>query len=78
MESPPADQPKTPERAEILDLLKASAQPLSPKQIAEALDKQRSAATSPVAPPTLAANRFASTVAGATSKPLQPAEPGQS
>ncbi len=35
----PADQPKTPERAEILDLLKASDEPLSPKQIAEALGK---------------------------------------
>ena len=35
----PADQPKTPERAEILDLLKASASPMSPKQVAEALEK---------------------------------------
>jgi DNA-binding CsgD family transcriptional regulator len=41
-EPPPADQPKTPERAEILDLLKASEEPLSPKQIAEALGKNAS------------------------------------
>jgi Fe2+ or Zn2+ uptake regulation protein len=42
VEAPPEDQPKTPERAEILDLLKASAAPLSPKQIAEALEKHPS------------------------------------
>ena len=37
-----ADQPKTPERAEILDLLKASAAPLSTGQIAKALGKSAS------------------------------------
>ncbi|HLW01882.1 MAG TPA: AAA family ATPase, partial [Ktedonobacterales bacterium] len=36
---PPEQQPKTPERADILDLLKASETPLSPKQVAEALGK---------------------------------------
>jgi|GEM_PF-1276317 len=36
---PAGEQAKTPERAEILDLLKASPQPMSPKQVAEALDK---------------------------------------
>ncbi len=38
----PEDQPKTPERAEILALLKASDEPLSPKQVAEALGKHHS------------------------------------
>jgi hypothetical protein len=36
---PEPDGPKTPERAEILNLLKASETPMTPKQIAEALDK---------------------------------------
>jgi hypothetical protein len=38
----PTEQPKTPERAEILDLLKASEQPMSPKQIGDALGKHSS------------------------------------
>jgi hypothetical protein len=42
VEPPPADQPKTPERAEILDLLKASDAPLSPRQIADTLGKHHS------------------------------------
>ncbi len=36
---PELDQPKTRERAEILDLLKASEQPMTSKQVAEALEK---------------------------------------
>jgi hypothetical protein len=39
---PVPDQPKTPERAEILDLLKTSDGPLTPKQIGDALGKHHS------------------------------------